>query len=302
MKPQKLPRAIIKKELVVLTGDFKKAILLQQMIYWSERVMDYDSFIMEERARSIQNGVDTNVELCNGWIYKTSEDLSEETMLGLSPKNIRIHLKKLIEMGYLIERKNPKYKWDRTLQYRVDIIKIQRDLKKLGYSLDDYPLFETNIQENETNIHKTQNEQAIPETTTETTIKTTIDLKREGKKTARLKNNNGLRESCSKYGTCSNVYLKDSEVSKLNEQFGKRVIDDYIDSLSEYMVNKSKQDEYADHNLTIRQWMRRDKVRKLSEIEAQKKETAKPKWDESDMQPEVDLGVPDDLDMDNLPF
>ena len=35
---------------------------------------------------------------------------------------------------------NPKYKWDKTYQYRVNLYKIQLDLGKMGYVLEGYKL------------------------------------------------------------------------------------------------------------------------------------------------------------------
>ena len=35
-----------------LTGDFVKAVLLQQMLYWSERVQDFKQFAQEELQRA----------------------------------------------------------------------------------------------------------------------------------------------------------------------------------------------------------------------------------------------------------
>jgi hypothetical protein len=46
---RKLKRVVIKEELVALTGDIIEAIILNQFLYWSERVEDFDKFIMEEK-------------------------------------------------------------------------------------------------------------------------------------------------------------------------------------------------------------------------------------------------------------
>ena len=188
---KKLKRSVIKEELVKLTGDFKKAVILNQMIFWSERVNDFDKFIEAERNRMESHGEDLTMRPQNGWIYKSAEELSEETMLGLSPKNMRTHIKELVKNGWLDERTNPHYKWDRTKQYRVNIVKIQQDLYKLGYALENYPLYnnaienskrtiegaktknayvETKNQVVETKNQRTQMENAIPKTTTETTL------------------------------------------------------------------------------------------------------------------------------------
>lgn len=135
---KKLKRVVVKEELVALTKDFTKAVILNQMIYWSERVADFDQFIMQEKNRAKHSGVEINILETNGWIYKTADELSEETMLGLSPSAMREQLKKLVAAGYLSERRNPEHKWDRTIQYRVNLIKIQRELLSLGYSLEGY--------------------------------------------------------------------------------------------------------------------------------------------------------------------
>lgn len=134
----RLKRAVIKEELVALTGDFVKAVILQQFIFWSERVEDFDQFILEERQRARDAGEDVVIDLTKGWIYKKADELSEETMLGLSKSNIMNHIKKLVENGWLDQRRNPKNRMDKTYQYRVNISRIQKALLSLGYSLEGY--------------------------------------------------------------------------------------------------------------------------------------------------------------------
>lgn len=159
MEPKRLKRVVIKEELVELTGCFKKATILQQLLYWSERVKDFSKFIEEE-----ENQLGSE----HGWIYKNSDELSQETMLGLSPSNIRRHLKELIEAGLVEERNNPRYKWDKTKQYRINLNKIQIELNKIGFNLDGYGLQNNTVNfQNEKSGQ--QNERAIPEITTEIT-------------------------------------------------------------------------------------------------------------------------------------
>lgn len=136
--PNKLKRAVIKEEFVALTGDFLKAVLLQQFVYWSERIRDFDQFIMEETARAEQYGQEIRMDLTNGWIFKKATDLSEETMLGLKETAMRTHIGYLVDQGWLSRRRNPDEKWDKTFQYRVNLVKIQLDLFKLGYVLEGY--------------------------------------------------------------------------------------------------------------------------------------------------------------------
>lgn len=149
---EKLKRAVIKEELVALTGDYRLAIVLNQMIYWSERVRDFDKFIEEEKKRILsyaQSEKDTQrveaLKLTRGWIYKKAEELAEETMMNVSKTTMGKYLDKLVEKGWLEKRRNPHLPLDKTYQYRVNIGKIQSDLLALGYSLEGYKIDLTNL-------------------------------------------------------------------------------------------------------------------------------------------------------------
>lgn len=138
MKP--LKRVVIKEELVELTGGFIPAIILNQFLYWSERMFDTDKYIREEKSRAEKFDVNVSIDESNGWIYKTSTELNEELMIGISVSTMRKYIKQLVEAGFILERKNPKYKWDKTMQYRVNLYKVQLELGKLGYVLEGYKL------------------------------------------------------------------------------------------------------------------------------------------------------------------
>lgn len=179
---KRLKRAVIREEYVAITGDYQKAVILGQLIYWSERVSDFDTFIAAENARAKRHGMPTS-DATGGWLYKTAEELADETMLGLSAANMRRHIKALVDTGLISERSNPKYRWDRTKQYRVNLVEVVQALAGKGYTLEGYkteaPFFkiengnhdlkiQTSILKNQTS----QNVGAIPETTTEITSET----------------------------------------------------------------------------------------------------------------------------------
>lgn len=144
MEPRKLNRAVIKEELVALcAGDYKKAIVLNQLIYWSERVRDFDAFITEENKNRLNQNLQ-EISKLNGWIYKTAEQLSQETMMGIHKSNMRRLLEELIGMGFISKRRNDKVKWDKTFQYRVELGLIQANLEKMGFWLDGYGVAKRN--------------------------------------------------------------------------------------------------------------------------------------------------------------
>lgn len=155
----RLKRVVIKEELVELTGDFKKAIVLNQMIYWSERVRDFDKFIEEEYQRAEANGLEPAAqELQNGWIYKKAEELAAETMMKVNQTTMSRCLNELVQAGWLDRRRNPKYKMDKTYQYRVNLIKIQEDLLKIGYHLEGYKANLSYMQNTSSNSPDTSSE------------------------------------------------------------------------------------------------------------------------------------------------
>ena len=218
---KKLKRAVIKEEFVELTGNYKLAILLNQFLYWTERIgIDrYKNFIAEENKRPLE---EIN-KLQAGWIYKKSEELSEELMLNVSVSTIRRHLKKLIKQGYILERNNPDYKWDKTKQYRVNLLKIIVDLNEKGYQLQEFknidklinkikkdqePPQRPNLQ-NESpysqndNSYK-ENERALPEITTEITSEIT---KRDGK-----------QEIIDSFSEVCSTSLTEKEIEKIKQK------------------------------------------------------------------------------------
>lgn len=183
--PHKLKRAVIKEELVAITGDFMSALVLNQFIYWTERTRDIDAYIAEEKARD-PNAV---IEPTSGWIYKKADELAGELMVDVAHTTMRRYLKGLVDRGFLEQRHNPKHTWDRTWQYRVNMLEVQRQLLDHGFSLEGYQLQDigastTNNRPTSSDAHSkvqnahsilqnahsnVRNTRAIPETTPETT-------------------------------------------------------------------------------------------------------------------------------------
>lgn len=187
-KNGKLRTSVVREGLVTLTGSNRLAQILNQFLYWSERVSDIDRYLCEEWERSKQSGLSFQPALTHGWIYKAARELKDEIMLDESEQIIRKDIKQLVEWGYLHERDNPAHKWDRTRQYRVDLLRIQEDLDELGYALDEYPLFKRDKQANQGNLQngesinryresKQSSGEAIPETTVKTTTKKENNLR-----------------------------------------------------------------------------------------------------------------------------
>lgn len=184
-----LRRAVIKEEYVEITGNVFRAVVLNQMLYWSERVRDFDKFIREENEIAQLTGEEPR-PLMNGWFYKTAAQIAEETMLGIDDKTMRKHIAWLVDAGFIRQRTNPNNKWDRTLQYRVNLKAITQALSERGYELQGYkkvPHYSTDgspnaecrnsiqesdgIEQGNFPNRTSENAGAIPKITTKTTTK-----------------------------------------------------------------------------------------------------------------------------------
>ncbi len=286
----KLKRAVIKEELVTLTGDFVKAVILSQILYWSERVRDFDKFCLQEQEIYKKEGKEKEINLTYGWIYKSAKELSEETMLGLSESNIRIHLKCLIEKGYISERQNPNCKWDRTKQYKANIYFIQSELNKIGYALEGYPLqievseeenlsiqeisFEDvgAISETETPENELYSENNVKSDSNSKTPSSKIEVRSSVFEDQSAQNERAIPEIITEITTESEaaptpeifkrgiVKMNLKEYRHLVNDFGENTAHRYIDNLNDHMLSKGKEDAYKSHYHVILRWLRDDKI------------------------------------------
>ncbi|TMN21872.1 helix-turn-helix domain-containing protein [Lentibacillus cibarius] len=238
MQPKKLKRAVIKEELVTLTGNMVQAVLLNQFIYWVDRMKDVDQYIKEEKNRSNDIGEEVNFPLSYGWIFKKAEDLVEETMIGITANTIRKHLNTLVDKGYIDKRNNPRYKWDKTFQYRVNMMRVMTDLQQLGFSLEGYELFIRNSNFNASEGKSNDSSQtkdgtnhtecgAIPETTSEITSEITTETSSSVKADEDELNNQNLNYINQPFEQISQMYLSLSQRNWLTAN-DKVAIDDVI--------------------------------------------------------------------------
>ena len=148
----KTRRAIIREEYVALTGDYVKALILNQFIYWFDKKINFDIELRNSLNDNIADVKTYGLLVTNGWVWKSGQELAEETMLIHTPKAngkvrdnkkdsaarkmMREHIMVLVENGWLEERNNPRNVMDKTKQYRPNLVKIKKDLSELGYKLD----------------------------------------------------------------------------------------------------------------------------------------------------------------------
>lgn len=201
MSSRKLNRVVLKEEMVAVTGNAIKALVLNQMIYWTEILNKADQETQKEIDEYIKLGMTDKVDnlkekLREGWFWKSSEELADELMGIASRATVNRHLNELVEQKFILKRKSPK-KWDKTNHYKVDIDFVREQLKILNYALEGYAIPEDkedkkvpespslpNAQNEQSNVQNEQSsdqneqsnahsEQTIPEITSESTTEST---------------------------------------------------------------------------------------------------------------------------------
>ncbi len=65
-------------------------------------------------------------------------------------------------------------------------------------------------------------------------------------------------------GKHNNVNLSAEDYQTFVDEYGKAVIDEYIDKISDYIVNSGKK-PFKNHAVTLKNWLTKDGVKKLSE-------------------------------------
>ncbi len=134
-KINKLKRAVIKEEYMALTNDVTKALILDRFMILTYEALNLDKLIGNETQRAATIGIDINMPLSYGWVYKKSEDLANELMAA-SSKTIRNKLSELIESGYIYERASDAYRLEKTKMYKVNIDKLRKALEESGYTYE----------------------------------------------------------------------------------------------------------------------------------------------------------------------
>jgi hypothetical protein len=124
---------------MALTQDIGQALVLSQMLYWTDRIDDFNELILEENKRLAEHG-QKQIEYLHGWIWKSARQMKEELFHAISEDAIQRAFVFLSEKGIFLKRRNPKFRYDRTMQYRVDLLVLRKMLKQIGIEFTDFQL------------------------------------------------------------------------------------------------------------------------------------------------------------------
>ena len=125
--------------MMALTQDVTQALVLGQMLYWTKTLDKVNDWLFEENKRLAEVELPQH-EYNYGWIYKSAREMREDLMNAFSEDAIQRAFSALVTKGVLMKRNNPIVRYDRKLQYRIDIVFLRRLLKDRGYEMTDFQL------------------------------------------------------------------------------------------------------------------------------------------------------------------
>ena len=142
-QPQRLftrmKKAVLREDMMALTQEVTQAMVLGQMLYWTKTLDKVNDWLFEENKRLAEVELPQH-EYNYGWIYKSAREMREDLMNAFSEDAIQRAFSALVTKGVFMKRHNPIVRYDRRLQYRIDIIFLRRLLKDRGYEMTDFQL------------------------------------------------------------------------------------------------------------------------------------------------------------------
>jgi hypothetical protein len=134
-----MKKAVLREDMMELTQDVTQALVLGQMLYWTKTLDKVNDWLFEENKRLAEVELPQH-EYNYGWIYKSAREMRDDLMNAFSEDAIQRAFSALVTKGVLMKRNNPFVRYDRKLQYRIDIVFLRRLLKDRGYEMTDFQL------------------------------------------------------------------------------------------------------------------------------------------------------------------
>ena len=124
--PASMPIVVVREDYVTLCdGNHCAAAVLNIFEYWTNIKLANRKQAATDNAIATREGMDATQDE-SLWIYKSQEELHKELFKLFGLNAIGKAVAPLIEKGYLQQRTNPRYKWDKTRQYLFNISRLSR--------------------------------------------------------------------------------------------------------------------------------------------------------------------------------
>lgn len=174
--PKRQQLAVIREDyLAICENNHCAAALLNVLEYWTNIKLANREQAQKDNAIAQREGIPA-LQDESLWIYKTQAEFKEELLGLFGDTKIATALRLLEEKGFIQTRNNPRYKWDRTVQYLFQMEVIQPEIDTLhSLKISNHVLQNQGFKPGKTKA-------AIPQTTTKTTPETSLKEKEDAPK------------------------------------------------------------------------------------------------------------------------
>jgi hypothetical protein len=170
--PARAQLIIIREDyLAICDKNHCAAAILNVFEYWTD--VKLDNREQAETENEIAKAGNVTTVDTSLWIYKSIPDLSKELLGLFGVSKIGKALDILKDKGFLDSRNNPKYGWDRTLQYEFQTENVQKAIQAL--KITHGSVKSKSSKASKTTDRSVKNKAAIPKTTTQPTTKVSTE-------------------------------------------------------------------------------------------------------------------------------
>lgn len=132
--PARNPTIVLRDDyLRLMDGDYCAAMILSQHEHWHNIKLD-NRQQANEHNQAAMRASEAPIQDIEFWVYMTQAAMKSQLMGMFGDKAITAGYKKILDKGFFAKRTNPKYTWDKTLQYLFMVDRVQETIDALAPS------------------------------------------------------------------------------------------------------------------------------------------------------------------------
>ncbi len=151
---------VLREDLIsACDGALETAVFISLLEYWTTVKRRMKNQIEHENKAREQEGLpplpldEEDFE----WVYKTYEEWIEESLGLLTRHSLKKAIRHAQELGFVSIRRNPKYRWDKTHQYRLNVDALNRKLEEVVQTLETHDRSSATYRKNEFVLSESRN-------------------------------------------------------------------------------------------------------------------------------------------------
>ena len=135
--PARNPTVVLRDDYLKLcNGDYCAAMVLSQHEHWLNVKLDSRQQAVEHNQAAVRSA-EVPTQDTELWVYMAQACMKAQLMAMFGDKAVTTAYKTILDKGFLQKRKNPRYTWDKTLQYLFMVERVQEAIDGLAPLVGD---------------------------------------------------------------------------------------------------------------------------------------------------------------------